>query len=165
VRHHARRAITLAAVAVLAVLAGGSASAYWTSTGAGSGAAAIATTTDELTLTPATPTAQLAPGATANVVLTMYNPNTFAVHVGSLSLDTSHGTGGFDVDGDHLACAVTALSFTTQTGGGSGWTVGPKAAGADGSLAITLTNSLTMNANAASACQNASFIVYLVAAP
>ncbi len=163
--HHARRAITLAAVAVLAVLAGGSASAYWTSTGAGSGAAAIATSTDELTLTPATPTAQLAPGATANVVLTISNSNTFPVHIGTLSLDTGHGTGGFDVDGDHLGCALTALSFTTQTNGGSGWTVGSKAAGVDGSLAVTLTNSLTMAANAASACQNASFIVYLVAAP
>jgi len=32
-------------------------------------------------------------------------------------------------------------------------------------LAITLTNALTMSASAASACQGATFTVYLVAGP
>ena len=35
------------------------------------------------------------------MVLTITNPNPASVRVGSLSLDTSQGTGGFAVDGAH----------------------------------------------------------------
>lgn len=154
-----RRRASLVA-AVLAVLALGTitgASAYWAGSGGGSGSAATGTT-QAVTLSPAIATAQLQPGGQAGVELSITNPNPGSVRVGSLALDTTQGSGGFAVDGSHSACVLTTLSFTTQTNGGSGWTV-PGA----GSLRVTLANSLSMNTSAASACQGASFTVFLKA--
>ncbi len=157
-RPAARGAVPLLLVASLVIL-GGSATAYWGASGAGSGSADTATTAS-LTLTPATPTAQLFPGGQATVVLTVNNPNVSSVRIGSLVRDTGQGNNGFAVDGAHSACGLAALSFTSQTNGGAGWTVA-----GNGSLVITLTNSLAMTSNAANACQGASFTVYLSATP
>jgi hypothetical protein len=76
------------------------------------------------------------------------------------SLDTTQGTAGFAVDGAHAGCGLASLTFTTQTNGGAGWTIP-----AGGSSALSLANSLSMNANAANACQGASFTVYLKVGP
>lgn len=91
------------------------------------------------------------------------------MHINSLSLDPSAGTGGFDVDSGHSACDLSALSTTPQTNGGAGWTVPPRAAGTggvpvDGTLAIDLTDALAMSTGASNACQSATFTVHLVAA-
>ena len=112
--------------------------------------------TSPLTLSPATPSAQLYPGGQATVVLTVTNPNAAQIRVGSLALDTSQGTGGFAVDGAHSGCGLAPLSFTTQTNGGAGWTLP-----ASGVLPVTLTNALSMGTGAANACQGAAFTVYL----
>jgi hypothetical protein len=140
-------------VAVLAVA--GAAVAYWGTTGGGSAAATSAGTSD-LTLSPATPSAQLYPGGQAAVVLTVTNPNSASIRIGSLALDTSQGSSGFGVDAGHSGCGVSALSFATQANGGAGWTVP-----GGGSLPVTLTGALSMAANAANACQGATFTVYL----
>lgn len=155
--------LVLAGVVVaLAIPSGVLAYAYWTSGAAGTGTGATGDL-DDLSLTPGTPTADLFPGAQADVVLTASNPNADAVRIGSLSLDTTQGTGGFTVDGAHAACGVTALSFTTQTNGGAGWTVPPRVGLTDGTLTITLDDALSMGAGAANACQGATFTVYLAA--
>lgn len=154
-----RVSLTVAALAVLVVVTAGVASAYWGGSGGGSGSGSTATT-QAVTLTPAAPTAQLYPGGQAAVQLSISNPNPGSVRVGSLALDTTQGTGGFAVDGAHSACGVASLTFSTQTNGGAGWTV-PGA----GSLPITLSGSLSMAANAANACQGASFSVYLSVGP
>jgi len=65
-------------------------------------------------------------------------------------------TDGFAVDGTHASCGVSSLTFTAQTNGGAGWTVPGTS-----SLPVTLANSLAMNTSAASACQGATFTVYL----
>ena len=65
------------------------------------------------------------------------------------------------MDGGHAGCGVAALSFTTQTNGGAGWTV----PGSGRPSSITLTNALSMATGAANACQGATFTVYLQAAP
>jgi hypothetical protein len=154
----ARRRRPLALLlAALTVLVAGVAAAYWVTTGSGS-AAATSGTPSALTLGPATPTAQLYPGGQASVVLTVSNPNSGAVKVGSLALATGQGTGGFAVDAGHSACGVASLSFATQTNGGAGWTVP-----GSGSLPITLTSALSMGASASNACQGATFTVYLAA--
>jgi hypothetical protein len=88
--------------------------------------------------------------------LTVTNPNSASIKIGSLSLNTSQGTGGFAVDGGHGGCGLAQLSFTTQTNGGNGWTVA-----GSGTLPVTLTNALSMGAAAANACQGATFTVYL----
>ncbi len=144
-------------LAAATLLVGGVAAAYWITTGSGS-AAAGSGTPSALTISPATPTAQLYPGGQASVVLTIANPNAGAIKVGSLALATTQGTGGFAVDGGHAGCGLATLSFATQTNGGAGWTVP-----GSGSLSVTLTNALSMTTAAANACQGASFTVYLAA--
>ena len=154
-----RASLVAAGLAVLMVATTGVASAYWAGSGGGAGSTGTGTT-QAVTLSAVTPTAQLYPGGQAAVELSISNPNPGSVRVGSLSLDATQGTGGFAVDGAHSACGVASLTFSTQTNGGTGWTVP-----GSGSLPITLAGSLSMNANAANACQGASFTVYLSAGP
>ncbi len=154
-----RRGLLVSALLTLVVLATiGAASAYWSGGGGGDGGADTGTAAD-VTLTPGTASAELYPGGSAAVTLSVSNPNDGPVHVGQLVLDTSQGTGGFAVDGGHTGCVLTTLSFTTQTNGGPGWDF---VSGSTGPL--TLTNSVSMSAAAANACQGATFTVYLDAA-
>ncbi len=154
-----RGVIPLVVTVSVVLLAAGSATAYWAASGDGSGSGDT-DTTSAVTLSPATPTAALFPGGQASVVLTITNPNVSSIRVGSLARDTGQGTSGFAVDGGHSGCDVAALSFTTQTNGGAGWTVA-----GSGNLSVTLTNALSMSTSAANACQGASFTVYLAAGP
>ena len=143
---------------VLALLTVGTittASAYWSGPGGGSGAAGTGTT-QPVTLTPGTATAQLSPGGQTAVTLTVTNPNLGSVRIGSLALDTTRGNAGFGVDGAHAGCNTTSLSFTTQTNDGTGWSLP-----AGGAVSLNLPASLSMSTSAANACQGASFTVYL----
>jgi hypothetical protein len=149
---------------VIAVATQGPASALWHAVGLGSGSAATGTVV-AVTLSPGTPTNALSPGGRAGIVLKVSNPNPSAVAIGSLVLDTSQGAGGFAVDAGHAGCALSALSFATQTNGGAGWTVSPRVGTVNGVLPITLTNALTMTVGAADACQGGSFTIYLAAGP
>lgn len=157
-----RRLLVASMVVLLVVLGTGTALAYWggSGTGAGSGTTGAAA---PLTLTPGTPSAALYPGGQSNVTLTVTNTNSFPVQIDSLALDASRGTGGFAVDAGHSGCATSTLSFTTQTNGGTGWTVPAKEGLVNSTLPITLTNALAMGLAAANACQGANFTVYLVA--
>lgn len=160
-----RRLILLAALLiVLGIPVGGIAWSYWTAGGSGTGSG-VNGTLAALSLSPGSPAAGLYPGGSTDVVLTATNSNTSIVKIGSLLLDTTQGTAGFAVDGSHSGCSVAALGFTTQNNGGAGWSVPAKVGAVDGTLAITLTNALTMTTGAASACQGATFTVYLVAGP
>ncbi|GAB3261590.1 hypothetical protein [Nocardioides dilutus] len=145
----------LVSATVLTLVVAGVAVAYWLSGGSGTGAASTGTI-QPVTLSPATPTAQLYPGGQASVVLTITNPNPGSVRVTSLALDTTQGTGGFAVDGGHSTCGVSSLSYVTQSNGGNGWTLTGGQV-----LSVTLTNALSMATSAANACQGASFTVYL----
>jgi hypothetical protein len=159
-----RLALLAALLVILGIPVGGVAWSFWTAGGSGAGSGANGTLT-AISLSPGTPTATLFPGGSTNVVLTATNTNTAAVRIGSLALDPSQGTGGFAVDAGHSGCSVAALSYTTQTNGGSGWTVPKKVGAVNGTLAITLTNALSMSGTAANGCQGATFTVYLVAGP
>lgn len=143
----------VAAVACLA-FAGG-ASAYLASGGSGSGTGRVSMSLSSLIVSGGTDTQSLLPTGTAtgDVAATLVNGNSARVHVASLALDTSQGTGGFSSN-----AAPCALSFATQTNGGSGWTVP-----ANGSLTIDLVGSVTMGTSAASSCQGQNFTVYLKA--
>lgn len=144
---------------VLVIAATGVAFALWTGSGGGAGSATTGTT-QAVALSPGTVSSQIYPGGQSAIAVTVTNPNPGPVKVGSLLLDTTQGTGGFAVDGAHGTCGLASLSFTTQTNGGAGWTIP-----ASGSSALSLANSLSMNANAANACQGASFTVYLKVGP
>lgn len=145
---------------VLLVAGAALAAAHWTSQGAGTGAATAA---DGLpvTIVPGLPPAQLYPGGKADLSQRISNPNPYDVRIGALSLDVGQGAGGYAVDAAHAGCTLSSLTFTTQTNGGTGWTVPAAANGADGSLDVTLSSSLAMGAGAADACQGATFTVYL----
>jgi len=161
-----RRRLALLAVllVLLSIPVGGIAWSYWSAGGVGGGSGANRTPT-ALSLSAGTPAAGVYPGGSTNVVLTATNSNTSIVKIGSLLLDTTQGTSGFAVDGSHSGCSVAALGFTTQNNGGAGWSVPAKVGAVNGTLSITLTSALTMTASAASACQGATFTVYLVAGP
>lgn len=142
----------------------GIAAAVWSAVGSGSGNGKSASTV-AVTLTPGTPSTQLYPGGTANVVLTVTNSNAADVRIGSLALDTTRGTGGFAADANHAGCTLTTLSYLTQTNSTAGWTVPAKSGSVNGTLAVTLSNALSMSTAAANACQGATFTVYLTGAP
>lgn len=145
----------IVAVCTAIVAIGGSAAAWWSATGEGSAAATVAGTS-ALTLSPATSAAQLHPGGQAAVALTVTNPNSSSIRIGSLALDTSQGTSGYGVDTGHSGCGVSTLSFATQTNGAAGWTVP-----GSGTLPVTLGGALSMGVAAPNACQGATFTVYL----
>ena len=159
-----RFALLAVLLVALGIPVGGIAWSYWSAGGTGTGSGANGTLL-AITLSPGSPAAGLYPGGSTDVVLTATNSNTSIVKIGSLLLDTTQGTAGFAVDGAHPGCSVAALGFTTQNNGGSGWSVPAKVGAVNGTLAITLTNALTMTAAAASACQGATFTVYLVGGP
>jgi hypothetical protein len=157
------RELLVAATVLLTVIgAAGIALAYWQAGGTGTGTATTGTAT-AVTLSPGAPAVTLYPGGQSDVTLTVSNPNTTAVTIAALALDTAQGTGGFAVDAGHFGCAVSALSLSLQTNAGAGWTVPAKTGTVNGALAITLPNALAMATGAANACQGAQFTVYLAA--
>jgi hypothetical protein len=164
VRRIGGRLLAPSLLAIVAVLVGGVAYGYWSSAGVGADSGATGTTS-AVDLSPGSPTANLYPGGVANVVLTISNPNANPVHIGSLALDLNQGTSGFAVDAGHVGCGVSTLRFTADTNGGAGWTVPAKVGEVNGSLPVTLTNSLTMGEDAVNACQGAIATVYLTAGP
>ena len=150
-------------LAVVAAISAGAAWAYLTSAGSGAGSGGASVSLQAMTLSSGTPTAALYPGGTADVALSASNPNSSALRITSLALDTSQGTGGFAVDASHSSCSVAALQFTSQNNGGNGWTVPAKSGSTNGTLSIGLANAISMSTGAANACQGASFTVYLKA--
>ena len=157
-----RRMLAIGIVVAAIVALGGTADAIWNGSGGGTGSASSGTVTP-VTLSPGTPDGQLYPGGSADVVLTVDNPNSADVHIDSLSLDTARGDGGYAVDSLHSACSVSTFGFSASTNGGAGWTVPSKGSGAVGVLAVSLPDALSMNENAANACQGTTVTVYLTA--
>jgi hypothetical protein len=148
--------VCAAIVGLVAVTAAG---AYWTLRGSGSGSVSIETVASVI-LTPGSATTELYPGMSGDVAVSISNGNTFRAFVGSLVLDTSQGTNGFSVVGGQPGCDPAALSYTVQTNGGVGWFVP-----AGGTLDLDLANAIDLGTGAASECQSAVFVVYLLAVP
>jgi hypothetical protein len=143
-------------VAVLALPAAG----FWSfGGGAGTGGARTGAPAP-VVASPATADEPLFPtGAPlGDVSLTLANPNPFSVRVPRLALDSTRGTGGFEVDAAHAGCDLSSLSFATQTNGGAGWSLP-----ASETIAVELDGALALAPTAADACQGATFTVHLVA--
>jgi hypothetical protein len=152
-----RRCVVATVLVVVGLVAVGPASAYWTSPGGGSGSGSTGGMMP-VTLGPGTPEAQLFPGGQSAVTVVVANANTSAVRIASLALQTLEGAGGYTVDAAHAGCGLSALSYVTQSNGGAGWEIP-----ASDSTTITLPNALAMRADAAAACEGATFAVHLVA--
>lgn len=157
-----RTGAVLVAIAIAAGLAAG-AIAFWSASGSG-GATTVLTDTQSLTFEPGIPTAQLYPGDDASVAIVATNPNPYFVGIGSLVLDTDDGE-PFVADAAHSGCDVSVLSFITQENGGAGWQVPPRVGTTDGTLTIDMSSAMAMSAEAADACQGATFTVHLEARP
>jgi len=142
-------------VALVAIGATG-AVAHWAGTGTGTTSATTASTV-AVTLGAGSVSADLYPGGSASVSTIVTNRNDSQVRIAALALDTGSGTRGFAISGDTPAggCLPASLGFTTQT---AGWTLGSSS-----TTTISLPNAITMSADAASACQGATIVVYLVA--
>jgi hypothetical protein len=158
------RAMLIAAAAAVGITAG--AFGFWMANGSGE-ATTVLGSPDQLTLSEGTQQGQLSPGRDANVHTVATNNNPYFVTIGSLALDTAAGTAGFDVDAGHSGCDLSAIHFTPQPAPvgifGSGWRIPPKVASDEGTLTIELSGALAMDADAADACQGASFTIHLVA--
>ena len=154
------RRIAIGAVLAALVIGVVGAHAYWTTGGSGAGSATAGAATNNLTLTPGTATTSLYPATSGDVALSIANGNPYVALVGSLALDTGRGTNGVSVDGGHSGCDVAALSYTTQTNGGAGWFVP-----AGSTLSLDLANAVSLGTGADSACQGATFTLFLLAAP
>jgi hypothetical protein len=153
-----RRLLKMVLPSVLALALAAAAFAYFTGGGGGSASADANGTRQAITASGGAPSAGLYPGGSADVAVTLTNPNSYAVHVNSLVLDTSQGTNGYGVDGGHSGCSVSTLTYHSQS---TGWDVPAKVGSTNGSLAVDLTGAIDMGAGAANDCQDASFTVYL----
>lgn len=131
----------------------------WATTGGAGG------TPQLLVVGPGVPTALLAPGLRADVAVVIENPNRRVVHLGALVLDTGDGAKGLAVDPGHAGCNLAALSYSSQSNSGRGWTVEPRTRWTTGSLSVDLTDALYMASWAPRDCEGASFTVYLAAGP
>jgi hypothetical protein len=160
-----RRALTrpwylvITAVIALAMVTG--AAAFWRGAGAGTASVTLADLRP-VEITARTPVAQIYPGGVSNVAVRVSTPNPFAVHIGSLALDTDQGAGGFEVDPGHIGCDLSVLDVATADNGGPGWTIPPAVGSTEGSLSFPLEEALSMSSNAADACQGAIFTIRLV---
>lgn len=157
-----RTGAVLVPIAIAAGLAAG-AIAFWSASGSGS-ATTVLPDAQSLAFEPGIPTAQLYPGDDASVAIVATNPNPYFVDIGSLVLDTDDGE-PFIADAAHSGCDVSVLSFITQENGGAGWQVPPRVGTTDGTLTIDMSSAMAMSAEAADACQGATFTVHLEARP
>lgn len=146
----ARRGGTvLVATAAAAVLAAGTAYAYWTTSGAGTGSAP-AGTASSLTVGTAAAAGSLYPGTsvTGNVVVT--NPNAFPV---SLTGFTFTGTPTADKAHADVGCTTTGVTFAPSTT----LPVSIPKQGGPVANTVTLAFTATMDNTSMNACQGATF--------
>jgi hypothetical protein len=139
------------AVALCLLAGGGTAYAYWATTGAGSGAAAAGTmqavTVDAFIAGDSNRTS-LVPGGTADVILRTSNPNAFAVQLYSVA-----ASGPVTADAAHAGCITTGVSFTAPAAPLAPAVTIP----AHSSLLVSLPGTASMSTQSLSACQGATF--------
>jgi len=143
-----KRVALLAVPAVL--IAVGIAIGAWNATGSGTGYAK-AGTSSSLTLgdASASTVADLYPGATGNVKITVTNPNSFPVSITSVSQTASTS---ITSDKGSTCNASTGVTFTTQSGLSL-------ALAANTTSTFTLSGAVAMSNASANACQGAVFSI------
>jgi hypothetical protein len=151
------RKVVVTAVSVFAIglVLGVGAAAFWRTAGEG-GRSTVSDVATIVTLTPGTVTSTLRPGGASDISVVLANADAASARVPALTLDTRQGTAGFTVDDAHRACTASSFAFSTQTGGGTGWTVP-----ASSSRTVTMPGALSMATSAPNACQGVLVTVHL----
>jgi hypothetical protein len=153
--------LALVAAAATALALSSGAVAYYTSAGHGSSSASVASP-DPLSITAQSPATNLLyPGGSGELDATVSNPNPFPVRINSLVL----GGSGIAVDSGHSGCDTSAVHFASQSNGGSGWDVPAKVGATEGTLDLALAGAISMDTDAANACQGATFTISLETGP
>jgi hypothetical protein len=146
-----RRTITKVVAGTLTtgvILTAGIAFAAWTAGGSGNGYAKAATVGALTTVdASASTTAQLYPGGTGDVKITISNPNAFPVTVTGVS-----GSGTITSNAGATCTNATGVTFTDTTGL-------TDVAAASTTTTITLTNKASMSSSSNNACQGAIFTI------
>lgn len=141
-----RLVVVIVAIMGLVGAAGGVAYAYWTSHGSGSGSGTTGTMTINVTGLVGDDTNQttLIPGGTGDVILRVTNPNSFPVHVTSI---TSNGSATASP-----VCTPTGVTFNAPSDyTPAQFTLSP------GSSLIRLGGASSMSTASASGCQGSTF--------
>jgi P pilus assembly chaperone PapD len=129
----------------LAVTTGaGVAYAAWVANGTGS-AAVTATTAQSLSATTVSPSVALYPGATADAVIQITNPNSFPVHVATITAN-----GAITGSGGTGTCTTTGVTLTLPA------SVSVDVS-ANSTKSITLTGAFAMSNASDTGCQGATF--------
>jgi hypothetical protein len=140
--------MSLATVATGLVLVAGVAFAAWTASGSGNGYAKAQTVQSLTTVdASASTTAQLYPGGTGDVKVTVSNPNSFPVTITGVS-----GNGTITSDKGAACNASTGVTFTDTTGLSN-------SVAASGSTTITLSGKAAMSSASDNSCQGAVFTI------
>ena len=144
-----RRALVLGiSTAVLLGLGSGAAFAYWRTTGAGSGSATTGTVQSVTVLAASgTPASLLVPGGSAELLLTISNPNAYAVTLAGITQNGSLTVSG----GSGCTAANSGVAVAAQTG----LTVSIPAA----TNTVVVLAGIQMTAASDSGCQSADFRV------
>lgn len=142
-----RFVIALTVAAFLTCALAGGALAYWRTTGSGTGAASVGTA-QSVTIVAATGTPQssLVPGGTADLTLTLNNPNSYSVTITGVAQNgTVSPVSGGGCTGANAGVSVpaqTGLSISVPSGNGE---------------AVHIPNGASMTTGSNSACQGVSF--------
>lgn len=155
-RKKGRKKLFLVPFVVGALFAGGVAFAAWTSSGSGTGSAQSTTSIDSV-IAPGTSAADLYPGATGSVTVTVSNPNPYPIVVNSISAGSSALVNTTCVAGTVTTDArPNDAAGLSQTGGSV------KTIAASGSGTYTLVTHMTTTA--LDSCKSQTFTVALTAA-
>jgi hypothetical protein len=146
-----RRGPVLVAVGVVAAILAAVASAFVTTNGSASGSGSTGTL-QAVTVTAFTggdtPSSSLLPGGSADVIVRVNNPNSYAVTLVSVT----GGPGSITADSNHGGCTPTSVTFNNQTGLGT-------SIAASGTTFVDLPSAATMSTSASNGCQGATFAI------
>ena len=146
-----RTRIFVGGIALLVCIVGGAAFAYFTSGGNGSGTAnanALQPVTVVALVGGDTPASALQPGASAEVILRVNNPNAFVVKL----VTVTGGPGAITADAGHATCTSTGVTFNNQTGMNV-------SIGATGTTLVRISGGASMGSGSLSSCQGATFTI------
>jgi len=149
--------VVVVATALSVLMGAGVAFAAWTANGTGA-AGAKATSFLALTVSAGTTTAQLYPGGSGDAVVSVTNPNPFAVKITQVAQDVSAGK---FVSSDQGANCTDAAASTHPTGVSLTSATGSPLAtiAANSTSSFTLTGKVTMGNTSDTLCQNATFSI------